>query len=411
MANCCLSMCLNDSCSDNREESFISKFGSLVMKYLVDIVEDANLNFSPNKTLKGVGPANRKISVPDSDDVSPETICGMTNCLNSELRLRIVGRMWSEMKTVFPHEALTEAAEMFLSCLMRNEKSLLAKDARLALDEAEERVRNCWVTLCVDVLGICDADAMKVFWGCEDGASVKKVDGTWGWDWTDEFTNAVWKTSVDKWKDDEGHWEGGVILLGVPFTERHSWNLTSDDYNLWEDFLAYTTSRALDHGLDSSTVLDNIASFVSAFQIPGVPSYLSTRLADLLLSHLDAQEMRTIPQSLVNLVSETMRSNYPPEPKNKPVMRWLARSLMNIIEKCPAEFCLQILHMVQEGVCLWLGDECGAWDEDEMNYDVCPCVLGLDSIYLRFLVGSAISAHSYHDTGLTRTNHCNWRSR
>jgi len=347
------------------------------MKYLIDIVEDVNLNFSPNKSLKGVGPANRKSTVPDSDDISPETIHGLTNCRNSELRLRVVGRMWSKMKTIFPHEALGEAAEMFLACLMRNGMSLLPKDAREALDEAEEKVRNTWVTLSVDVLGICDVDAMRVFWGCEEGASVKKIDGTWGWDWTNEFTNAVWRTSVDKWKDDEGDWEGAVILLGVPFTDRHAWNLASEDYNLWEDLLAYTTSKILDHGLDSSTVLDSIASFVSAFQIPGTHSYLSTRLADLLLSHLDAQEMRNIPQALVDLVSDTMRSDYPPDPKDKPVMRWLARSLMTLVEKCPTEFCLQILQAVQEGVSLWLGDECGAWDEAEMNYDVCVpyCIL------------------------------------
>ena len=111
-----------------------------------------------------------------------------------------------------------------------------------------------------------------------------------------------------------------ITLLGIPFLDKHSWNVTGEDFNLWEEFLGYTTGRALDHGLDSSTVLDNVASFVSDFQTPGAQPYLSTRLADLLLSNLDAPEMRAIPQGLIDLVSETMRSNYPPGLKNKAVM-------------------------------------------------------------------------------------------
>jgi len=69
------------------------------------------------------------------------------------------------------------------------------------------------VKLCVDLLSVCDVDAMRTFWECEeDGMQLRT------WIWSKEFTCAVWRTFVEKWRDVEGTWEGGVILLGVPFT-------------------------------------------------------------------------------------------------------------------------------------------------------------------------------------------------
>ena len=38
------------------------------------------------------------------------------------------------------------------------------------------------------------------------------------WVWSREFMCAVWRTCVEKWRDGERSWEGGVVLLGVPFT-------------------------------------------------------------------------------------------------------------------------------------------------------------------------------------------------
>lgn len=337
------------------------------MKYVTDILQDPNLNLTPNGDLKGVGPANRANAVPDSDGPTP-VITGSTTCTNGELRLRVVRRMWNAMKNVFSKTALVESAEVLLTCLMRNARLLLTENAQSALNEEGEQERNSWVTLCMNVSQICGSEAMRVFWRCEEDALVNKVPEAWEWDWTKEFTNAVWKSAVETWR---GDWEGAIVLLGVPFTDRHAWNLTSEDFSIWEEFLGYTTDQALDHGVDSPTVLDNVSFFVSSFQTPGAQSYLSIRLADLLLSHLDIPELRTVPQNLVDFISGTMRANYPPETQNKAAMRWLARSLMTLIEKCPTEFCLQILLALEDGIALWLADEHWAWKEDELNYDVC----------------------------------------
>ena len=105
------------------------------------------------------------------------------------------------------------------------------------------------------------------------------------------------------------------------------------------------TNKALDHGLDSSTILDGLTDFVSCFQTPGASPTSSIRLVDNLLSHLESSKMRDIPQNLLELVSDTMRATYPPEPRNKVIAMWLARSLMNVVENCPVEFCLNVLQM------------------------------------------------------------------
>lgn len=77
-----------------------------------------------------------------------------------------------------------------------------------------------------------------------------------------------------------------------------------------------------------------------------------------------------MPQNLLELVSDTMRATYPPEPRNKGIAMWLVRSLMGVVENCPVEFCLSMLQTVKESLCMWLADECGAWTEDNFTYDV-----------------------------------------
>ena len=160
--------------------------------------------------------------------------------------------------------------------------------------------------------------------------------------------------------------------MNSPFlSDQNTWKIGSDE-PLWEDLLTYTTNKALDHGVDSAIILDSIADFVSSFQTPGASPTSSIRLVDNLLSHLESSEMRDIPQNLLELVSDTMRATYPPEPRNKGIAMWLVRSLMGVVENCPVEFCLSVLRTLKESLCMWLADECGAWTEDQFTYDVRP---------------------------------------
>ena len=122
------------------------------------------------------------------------------------------------MMTIFPHATLAAAAEKLLTCLILVEEVLLPANAKLdglSSDDTDvgEQARNAWVKLCVDLLSVCDVDAMRTFWECEeDGMQLR------AWIWSKDFTCAVWRTFVEKWREVEGSWDGGVILLGVPFT-------------------------------------------------------------------------------------------------------------------------------------------------------------------------------------------------
>ena len=134
--------------------------------------------------------------------------------------------------------------------------------------------------------------------------------------------------------------------------------------------LHHTTSKALDLGLDSSVVLDSIASFVSSFQTPGASPASSLRLVDLLVSNIEAPDMRELPVNIIELASETMRAMYPPEPRVRHFAMWVVRSLTTLIEHCPREFSLQLLQTIQDGLCVWLSDRSGEWTDMEFNDEV-----------------------------------------
>ncbi|KAF9523903.1 hypothetical protein CPB83DRAFT_862112 [Crepidotus variabilis] len=359
---------------DDQDDASTIKFATTAVKYLVEILQDSKLNLVPSQDATGAaGPANEHKLIPDSDDTVIDHDMSGSKCSNDELRLRMVQYMWTEMKITFPASTLPEAAEIVLACLMRNSTTLMTNVVfELESDESETVMRR-WVSLCIDVIAVCEADVLRTFWACEEGTLAKTESGGWTSDWSSTFKNAVWRMCADKWKSEELSWGGGVLLLGIPFIEKHAGIMsTSDDYNLWEDLLTYTSAKALDHGIDSVTVLDNIASLVSSFQT-GTLLPTSVRLADLLLSHLDMDEMRNLPQDLFEHVAEVMRIHYPPPLANeKPPMRWLARSLTSVIEHCPNDFCSKVLEIFQDSVCHWLADKEAAWTEEEMAYDLIP---------------------------------------
>jgi hypothetical protein len=126
------------------------------------------------------------------------------------------------MRTIFPQVPLVPAAEALLTSLIKNEASLLPENARMDgvfESDSGESTKNKWVSLCVSMLSICDTSAVQAFWGYEEEGGTMSGLGGKGFKWTQDFTYAaVWRTSVELWKNGEGHWEGAVVLLGVPFT-------------------------------------------------------------------------------------------------------------------------------------------------------------------------------------------------
>lgn len=200
--------------SETGDDDATAAFGLLAVKYLVDALEDPKLDFGPKpvRTTASVPVEN----VPSSDDPVPK--CSGTN---AELRLVVVKGLWQTMRTIFPQVTLVPAAEALLTSLIKNEASLLPENARMDgvffESEAGESTRNKWVSLCVSVLGVCDASAVRAFLGYEEGGTMSGLRNE-GFKWTQDLKYAVWRTTVEQWRDGEGHWEGAVILLGVPFT-------------------------------------------------------------------------------------------------------------------------------------------------------------------------------------------------
>ena len=181
------------------------------MQYLINALDGSQPDIASKQVL-----ATSSVPIPTTDGSSP----GTAHPANAELRLVVVSELWQAMKTIFPQGPLVPAAEALLACLIKNEASLLPENARMdGVFERDtgESVRNTWAYLCVSVLAVCDDGAVRAFWGYEEGGAMNGLREE-GFKWTQDFTNAVWRATVEQWRDGEGHWEGAVVLLGVPFT-------------------------------------------------------------------------------------------------------------------------------------------------------------------------------------------------
>ena len=146
--------------------------------------------------------------------------------------------------------------------------------------------------------------------------------------------------------------------------------MTNDELDQWDAFLRLTIDRALDYGVDSISVVDHVASIIAPH---GTLSLLSsTRISDLLLSHLDVADARTIPQALCELVNDTLDGAYPPTEHNKLPSIWLLRTLTRTLDVCPVELIEQLLETVQDGLNRWISDDAQALTEQEYSLDIAP---------------------------------------
>jgi hypothetical protein len=152
------------------------------------------------------------------------------------------------------------------------------------------------------------------------------------------------------------------------YSARKRWELDDSDYQLWETFLGHGIDKALDYGLDPVNVVDHVASLIVKEHNP--TSTTTSRVADCLLSQLDMEEVRELPEALCEFVNDTLRSSYPPEPRNMQHALWTLRSISRTIDSCPAEHVVNLLRLLEDGLCVWMSDEHQALNETEYNYDV-----------------------------------------
>ncbi|KAF8171986.1 hypothetical protein K438DRAFT_186713 [Mycena galopus ATCC 62051] len=272
---------------------------------------------------------------------------GQTNLSNAALKIKVVRALWAIMRKVISNSQLTSAGEKLICELMKAEDEFT---------DSGEASRIEWATFCAEVLIVCDPDDLEDFWSHSK------------WEWTDAVRSTVWRCFVEKWREEsECAWQAVVTLLVVPFTAKESWELSDSDYEHWEAFLGHGIDKALDYGLDAVGVLDHVASAIVKEHNP--TSTTVSRFVEALLENLEKEDMRELPESLFELVNDTLRSSYPPAPRNKQHALWTLRSLQRIIENCPLELVGDMLRLIEDGLCTWLSDEHQALNQEEYDYD------------------------------------------
>ncbi|EGN98376.1 hypothetical protein SERLA73DRAFT_56513, partial [Serpula lacrymans var. lacrymans S7.3] len=324
---------------------------------LVDILQDPNLDLShkAGSALPVVATSPVKDRSPSK---SPRKLPNNSSRSNAALKLSITREFWTIMRTTIPNNLLHAGGAKLLTSLMENEDDLVWET------DAPDDARKEWAYLCAEVLVVCDIDELKKFWTRRASARAQMT-------YEPGVQSLVWNCFVEKWQEDaDGTWECAVVLLGIPFADSNAWELSNDDFQTWDNFLSYTLNKALDYGIDSTTVLDCVAEAVS--RNPSPTFAYSTRVADLLLGHLEIVDARQVPSSVFEFVNDTLLSTYPPEPCSMMRSIWLLRSLTRIVDACPVELSPGMFEILQDGMCTWISDDYCTFDITDYTDEVLP---------------------------------------
>ncbi|KAG7442975.1 uncharacterized protein BT62DRAFT_972705 [Guyanagaster necrorhizus] len=316
----------------------IDEVAQMAVETLEDILKDSNVTThapSPSSS-----PVNTPIKIPRC---TPAAL----------LKLKVVQDLWTVTRELIPKGNLC-VANRLLACLMKNESDLT---------DGDECVRKEWASLCAQVAVVCELEELKAFWSFVVDAEIP----AWKWNWSEAVRSIVWRGFTNVWHH-EGTWEGIIVLLNVPFLREHVWDLTDDDFREWESLLGIGVEKAFDYGMDASEFIDSVAANVSQSLDPTFTS--ATRITDAVISRVDMADVRQIPTSLVDLVSETLRMSYPPEPSNMTTSFWMVRSLVRMLETCPPELISNVLSILQEGLSLWISDEFKAFKLSDYSGDI-----------------------------------------
>ncbi|KAG1720483.1 hypothetical protein EDB19DRAFT_1917951 [Suillus lakei] len=364
---------LQDDNDDHGTMDFASKAAAILVDILCDPKLDLSAKFGP--------PPSQQTSPIGGVRVSPKRTLKPSRS-NSALKLVVTRDLWTVIRTTFPNNVLHSAGARLLACLIEDEADLVWET------DSPDDARKQWAYLCAEVLVVCEVDDLREFWAKRSRAMAMMS-------YEPGVQSLVWGCFVEKWTEDaEGSWEGAALLLGVPFGKSNAWDMTNDEFETWDNFLQHAVNKALDYGVDASAVLDRVAEIVSENPCPAYAS--STRVADLLLTHLDMADARQLPSFIFDFVNDTLQSTYPPEPRNKVTSIWMIRSLIRVVDACPAELRLNLLETLQEGISLWISDEFHVFDEDEYTGDLLPLyqtsLLGMQELPRNVYVLDTLSA-------------------
>ncbi|KAI0061493.1 hypothetical protein BV25DRAFT_1857413 [Artomyces pyxidatus] len=278
---------------------------------------------------------------------------------NAAMKLSVTRDLWECAHQIVPAHEIGVASENVLAFLMEKESSLVWET------DSPHDAREQWALLCTEMLVHCRAGPLKVFWG------MRSTSKKWEWGWSAEVRSLVWRNFAERWREIAcAKWENALVLLGVPFADRDAWDMTTEDLDVWDATLQFCIDKSLDEGVDSSRVLDHVASIISSTHIPTSTS--STRVADILLSRLDISDAVEVPATLLEFVNDTLESTYPPEPRNKVVSMWLLRTVTRVIDSCPVGLLQSAVQALQAGLSTWVADEYRVFSHEEYSFDVVP---------------------------------------
>ncbi|KAH9060473.1 hypothetical protein EDB87DRAFT_1616129 [Lactarius vividus] len=336
----------DDDDQEDQEDDSVQKLAGLAVSLMKDILSDPKVQLVPSADTPAPTPAGSDL------DLVPHTRS------NAAMKFAAVRALWGHVHAVLPAQALAgSASEELLTWLMGKEKELIFET------DTPFDARTQWAMLCAEVLVRAEAPAahLRVFWGAR-GASTR-----WTWDWAADVRALVWRTFVERWQVLAKGWEEALVLLGVPFADKDTWEMNTEDLDAWEAMLQSCMGRVLDEGADPARVLDHVAGTIASTHIPTGAS--ATRAADLLLGHLETPSEAP---ALLEFVNDTLVSTYPPEPRNKVVSMWLMRTVTRMVEMCPVRMLRELLGALQEGLSVWVADQYQVFTAEEYAFDIVP---------------------------------------
>ncbi|KAF9221622.1 hypothetical protein BS17DRAFT_711232 [Gyrodon lividus] len=341
---------------DADDHDGIVDFAAQAAGILAEILRDSQLDL----TTKAGPPSPRMGASPVSSGSGQRSkkAAHIQTRSNSAMKLCIARELWTSMRTTFPNNLLHAGGAKLLECLIEDESDLVWET------DNPDDARKEWAKLCAETLVICDIDQLRKFWAKRSRSYAMMT-------YESGVQSLVWGSFIETWKaDTEGSWEGATVLLGVPFGNGGAWELSNDEFGIWDGFLKHVMNKANDNGVDEISVLDHVAEVVARSPRPAFAS--STRVADLLLSHCEMDDARQFPSNVFDFVNDTLLSTYPPEPRNLKPSMWLIASLTRVIDACPVDFRLNFLETIQDGVTTWLSDEYRVFTREEYTLDVLP---------------------------------------
>ncbi|THH07269.1 hypothetical protein EW145_g3491 [Phellinidium pouzarii] len=282
---------------------------------------------------------------------------GTCTAANLRSKLALVRVLWAATISVLPAQSWKWAVKPMLRFLVQKYPYLVSSSDE---DEDEDEALSEWAQLCAQVTALSPTDITVGLW-------------TRNWGWDERERARAWRGYARGWAEDwQGSWKGAATILGLPFRQDSPWDMSDPDLSSWSSLLSYAIDAGAKVYVSAPEVLECVVQCIERQHLISLSSTL--RVADHLLSAFekDIRDCRSLPAGLVDLVHEILVTAYPPQPRNKIVAVWLLRSLQMTISNCPPVLVIELLEVLQDGLSIWIADECALFSEEDYSSEIIP---------------------------------------